>query len=128
MQLYWKRWQDVPAEVWVWEFFTPEEIACNGTGSVLINPAALDALDALRREMGMPLVLNSAYRSPAWNAQVGGAANSKHMMGIAFDIRNDRDFTRDELVKAARGVGFLGFGNYRSFLHVDLGPARMWAG
>lgn len=128
-QLYFKRWQDVPTgeNFWTWSNFAPHELACKGTGALLINRDALDALQRLRDVMAVPLHLTSAYRSPAHNARVGGAANSKHMMGIAFDIRNG-PFLRELLLRAGRASGFRGFGLYRDFVHMDLGGARQWSG
>lgn len=41
-------WRDVPEGVWRWPNFSPAEIACRGTGKLLINEAALDKLLSLR--------------------------------------------------------------------------------
>jgi zinc D-Ala-D-Ala carboxypeptidase len=35
---------------------------------------------------GLPIHVNSGYRSPALNAAVGGAKNSMHLNGLAADI------------------------------------------
>jgi len=71
--------------------------------------------------------VRSAYRSPEHNRAVGGAKASKHMDGTAFDIAM-ANHDPVEFEKAARAVGFLGFGTYprSGFMHVDLGPARTW--
>ena len=55
------------------------EIACRGTGKLLVNKAALDRLQALRDGWGKPLIVRSVYRSPEHNRAVGGAKHSKHM-------------------------------------------------
>ncbi|MCE8523487.1 DUF882 domain-containing protein [Ruegeria pomeroyi] len=124
---FYAHWRDVPAEAWRWPNFSPAEIACRGTGKLLINEAALDRLQALRDRLGKPLIVRSAYRSPEHNKAVGGAKHSKHMEGAAFDIAMaNHDPAAFEA--AARAVGFLGFGFYprSGFIHVDLGPARQW--
>jgi zinc D-Ala-D-Ala carboxypeptidase len=120
-------WKMVPANTWRWPSFSPREIACKGTGSILINADALDKLQALRDRLGKPLVLTSAYRSPEHNRRVGGAKASKHVEGIAFDVRMD-NHDPHEFEAAARAVGFKGFGYYpkSGFMHVDTGPARSW--
>lgn len=120
-------WRDVPENAWRWTNFSPAEIACRGTGKLLINEPALDKLQALRDLLGKPLIVRSAYRSPEHNRAVGGATRSKHMDGVAFDISMSN---HDPVVfeAAAREVGFLGFGFYprSGFMHIDLGPARSW--
>src|SRR5690606_14597627 len=118
-----KHWRDVPERSWRWKNFSPAEIACRGTGSLRINEEALDKLQALRDRLGKPLIVRSAYRSPAHNRAVGGAPRSKHMDGMAFDIAMaNHDPVAFEA--AARAVGFLGFGYYprSGFMHIDLGP------
>jgi hypothetical protein len=47
---------------------------------------AVAALEPLRVLCGCPLIAVSGYRSPAHNAEVGGAQASQHMMGRAADI------------------------------------------
>ena len=79
-------WRDVPESAWRWPNFSPAEIACRGTGKLLVNEPALDKLQALRDRLGKPLIVRSAYRSPEHNRAVGGATRSKHMDGAAFDI------------------------------------------
>jgi hypothetical protein len=118
---------DVPTAGWRWGSFSPREIACKGTGKVLVNEDALDKLQALRDRLRKPLVLTSAYRSPEHNRRVGGAKNSRHMQGIAFDVRMD-NHDPHEFEAAARAVGFTGFGYYpkSGFIHIDTGPARTW--
>ncbi len=122
-----KHWRDVPERSWRWPNFSPAEIACRGSGSLRINEEALDKLQALRDRLGKPLIVRSAYRSPAHNRAVGGAPRSKHMDSTAFDIAMaNHDPVAFEA--AARAVGFLGFGYYprSGFMHIDLGPARQW--
>jgi hypothetical protein len=36
---------------------------------------------------GVPIIINSGYRSPQLNGKIGGAANSNHLTGCAADIR-----------------------------------------
>lgn len=122
-----RHWRDVPESSWRWPNFSPAEIACRGTGKLLVNEAALDRLQSLRDRLGKPLIVRSAYRSPEHNRAVGGATRSKHLDGAAFDIAMaNHDPVAFEA--AARELGFLGFGFYprSGFMHVDLGPARQW--
>jgi len=124
---FYNHWRDAPDTAWRWVNFSPAEIACRGTGKLLVNDAAQDKLQALRDRLGKPLIVRSAYRSPEHNRAVGGATRLKHLVGAAFDIAMEN---HDPVVfeAAAREVGFLGFGFYppSGFMHVDLGPARQW--
>jgi hypothetical protein len=126
MTMY-QHWRDVPKDKWRWANFSPREIACKGTGRVLVDEVALDKLQELRSALGTPLLITSAYRSPEHNRKVGGAKNSLHMKGVAFDVRMDN---QDPYVFeiAAREIGFRGFGYYpkQGFMHIDLGAERTW--
>ena len=80
-----RHWRDVPSNRWRWKNFSPAEIACRGTGKLLINEPALDKLQALRDRLGKPLIVRSAYRSSEHNRAVDGATRSKHKDGAAFE-------------------------------------------
>jgi hypothetical protein len=124
---YFESWKQVPSERWRWKNFSPAEIACRGTGSILIDEDALDKLQALRDRLGKPLIVLSAYRSKEHNAAVGGAKHSKHMEGRAFDI-SMANHDPEKFEAAARAVGFKGIGFYprSNFIHIDTGPPRQW--
>lgn len=124
---HYQSWKDVKAEDWRWKNFSPREIACKGTGQLLVDETALDKLQELREKLGIPLIITSGYRSPEHNKAVGGVPNSAHMKGIAFDIRMDNQ-DPDVFEIAAREVGFRGFGYYpkQGFMHIDLGRERTW--
>jgi hypothetical protein len=48
---------------------------------------AVDVLQPVRNEIGVPLRITSAYRNPAKNAAVGGAKSSMHLTGQGVDIK-----------------------------------------
>lgn len=112
-------WSEV--KDWRWVYFSPKELACHGDGSLLVVPEAIDMLEGLRRTVGAPLVITSAYRSPLHNARVGGAALSKHKYGVAFDI-SLAGHDRFKLKDSAMQCGFRGFGCAKTFLHIDVRP------
>lgn len=124
---YFADWHDVPETLWRWPNFSPEEIACRGDGTIRIDEAALDKLQALRKKLGGPLIVHSAYRSSDYNRQVGGADHSMHLQGAAFDI-SMANHDPESFEAAAREAGFTGFGFYprQNFMHVDIGRARQW--
>ena len=121
-----KRFNEIPINNWPYRYFQPPEVACKGTGQILINEEALTALDNLRTHIGHSINLSSAYRSPYHNAKVGGAPRSSHLEGHAFDVRlQGRD--KETIRKVAEQVGFKGFGmRYQTFIHIDMGRRRQW--
>jgi hypothetical protein len=127
MKKRYAHFKDFPSAEWRWPSFSPREIACKGTGELLVDDQALDKLQALRSALGKPLVLTSAYRSRSHNTRVGGAKNSRHMHGDAFDVMMT-NHDPHEFEAAARAAGFTGFGFYQKsgFMHIDTGPERSW--
>ncbi|MDX5401067.1 MAG: D-Ala-D-Ala carboxypeptidase family metallohydrolase [Rhodobacterales bacterium] len=127
MKRRYAHFSQVDMKDWRWPSFSPREIASKGEGELLVDDHALDKLQALRERLGKPMLITSAYRSVAHNRRVGGAKNSMHMQGIAFDVRME-NHDPHEFEAAARAVGFTGFGYYpkSGFMHIDTGPARSW--
>lgn len=127
MNRQYTHWRDYPAAEWRWPNFSPREIACRGDNTLMVDEYAMDCLQALRIALGRPLIVNSAYRSPEYNARIGGATASQHLHGRAFDISmTNQEPARFEA--AARAAGFAGFGFYprNNFVHIDTGPKREW--
>jgi zinc D-Ala-D-Ala carboxypeptidase len=118
--IYAAHWSKIPADKWRWPNFAPAEMASKGDGSIVLSCDAMDALQRVRDRLGVPLIITSAYRDPKHNAKVGGAKRSKHMEGIAFDVRVD-NVAPDALIEAARAEGFRAFGTYprQGFVHMD---------
>ena len=48
-------------------------------------------MDEIREYYGKPIYVNSWYRCKELNAVVGGEEKSKHLDGLAVDIRYDKD-------------------------------------
>ena len=56
--------------------------------NVLSNICRLASfLQTIRNELHLPIIVNSAYRSPEVNEKVGGVSSSYHVKGLAADIR-----------------------------------------
>jgi hypothetical protein len=97
-----------------------------------VNSAVLEEVFnkgvALARAVGKPLRINSAYRTPEYNQQIGGAKNSMHVQRKAMDIQWPADDLtgRIAFIEKAIQAGFTGIGCYNSFMHVDIGPKRQW--
>ena len=82
-------------------------------------------LQVLRDHYGVPISINSGYRSPKHNKAVGGSKNSQHLLGKAADIvvegvsPDDVADTIERLVKEGK-MRIGGLGRYKNFTHVDI--------
>ena len=102
------------------ENFKVKEFKCNdGSDKILIDVDFVRTkLQDIRTHFGMPVTINSAYRSEAYNAKVGGAKASYHMKGQAFDIVV-KGHTPQEVARYAQSIGIKGVIQYNTFTHVD---------
>lgn len=65
------------------DHFNAKEFACkDGSYELLLATELLEVLEKIREKFG-PVIINSGYRTPSWNAKVGGAGNSYHCKGMA---------------------------------------------
>lgn len=95
----------------------------------IIDKRLVDLLDAIRERLGVPLYINSGYRCPEHNEEVGGVSNSQHVEGTAADITYD-GIDVDYLAAIAEECGADGIGRYydQDFVHVDVrGYAARWS-
>lgn len=117
MTLYLGPWRTAPWDASRWPNFSARELACPCCGEICVWPGAIDAIQALRRAMDAPLIVDSGHRCAIHNAMVGGAPLSQHKQ-LAFDIRlAGHDPWRLRGQALASGFTGLGYGN--TFLHVD---------
>ena len=66
------------------QHFKAKEFRCkDGTKEFLWAPELLAVLERIRNNFNEPVIINSGYRTPTWNAKIGGAKNSYHMKGMA---------------------------------------------
>lgn len=96
-------------------------------------PAVADLFEAIRAECDRPIVIGSAYRTPAWNRKKKGRPKSQHVQGRALDLHTPGDLTAAEfhaLVRAVirnRGRAGGGIGYYGWGVHVDTRPGTRLA-
>lgn len=80
-------------------------------------------LDILRTELGAPIRIISAYRTPAYNRAIGGAPRSHHTEFRAIDFTCDwgrPDKWVQELLEMRHSGEFTGgIGKYSTFIHID---------
>lgn len=128
-------WRMITPEEWPWKHFRPFELACRGTGSLVVSSWFMDRLEELRVELDEPMRINSGYRTEEYNYDVGGHPNSLHMekshptkrakrglIGtLAVDVSTERGgFYRGELFDMAWRMDWsIGWGAQEKFLHLD---------
>jgi hypothetical protein len=106
----------------------PAGFACkDGQASLQMHWGTAQAFELLTSKLGNKQTINSAYRTPAYNArQPGAAANSQHIQGRAIDVSRSTLGDEETFLKHAVESGFVGFGFYDSFIHIDTAHGRVW--
>lgn len=67
--------------------FAVKEFACkDGSDAIKIDSKLVIMLQQMREHFGLPVIINSAYRTPEYNKKIGGATRSQHIYGKAADI------------------------------------------
>ena len=106
--------------------FKVKEFACNdGSDTVLISGELVDLLQKIRDHFGVAVVINSGYRTSAYNKKVGGVSNSQHVKGTAADIvvKGVDPLTVGQYVEYIM-PDHGGIGVYQTFTHVDVRANR----
>lgn len=100
------------------------EFDCKG-GSKLVklDPVLLVKLQTLRTRLGRPVNINSGYRTPEHNKNIGGSPRSQHMEGKACDIYVE-GLTPATVARECEKIGFGGIGVYSNHVHVDTRDGR----
>lgn len=101
-------------------FKNSEFVRCSPSCSITqMDADFLDLMDRVREKAGIPLVINSAYRSKSWEQLKGRSGNSAHCKGKALDIRCNTNQNRFKIVKAALLCGVQRIGIGSTFVHLD---------
>ena len=101
------------------EFDSPDQ---KGSGS-LMQMSTLEMMDRARSLAGVPFQVNSGYRTPQHNLQVGGSATSSHLKGYAADIAVT-PLTKSRILRGLIGAGFKRIGIASTFIHADNDPDK----
>jgi uncharacterized protein YcbK (DUF882 family) len=103
------------------EFDSPDE---PGSGEKFMSDKLIMMLDLVRKDYGRPMVINSGYRTEAYNKKVGGVNDSSHMKGVAVDIRIKGSRDRFDLVACLIKHKFNRIGIGETFIHADIDETK----
>lgn len=108
--------------------FKVKEFRCkDGSDTILIDVDFVrNYLQKIREYFESPVTINSAYRTVTYNKKVGGATNSYHLKGQAFDIVV-KGKTPAEVARYAQTLDVKGIIQYNTFVHVDSRTNKYWA-
>lgn len=112
--------------------FKASEFGCkDGTNSLLLDKDILSILERFREYVEVPVIINSAYRTKSYNQKVGGASNSYHLYGRAFDIPFKSTYKNltsiDKMCKFFNTLGLKGIIKYPNFVHIDTRTSKYHA-
>lgn len=103
--------------------FSEREMACRHCGRADMDPMFMRVLQALRDELGFPLVISSGYRCPEHNASVSTTGrDGPHTTGRAADIKIHGHRARLLIAHAGffSGIGVKQNGPHaQRFIHLD---------
>lgn len=100
--------------------FTEKEMTCPCCEQMIVDPAFLFRLEALRLLMNEPLNVTSGFRCRGRNTGIGGHRKSMHMQGKAVDISCTNKIRQTTIMEAADVIGFKGIGRYDMHVHLDM--------
>lgn len=107
------------------EHFKASEFQCKDkTEGLLVATELLETLEKIRNHFNAPVIINSGYRTPSWNAKVNGTPNSYHCKGMAADIVVKGHDTREVAKYADSIMEQGGVIRYTNFTHVDVREKR----
>jgi len=85
-----------------------------------IDPDMWLRLDLLRKKLGEPIILSSAYRTKEYEISKGRKGTSAHCIGLAVDVRCSNSAYRYRLICSALDCGFYRIGIGTNFVHLDI--------
>ncbi len=103
------------------------KVASSKVNTICLAPTLRLAIMDIEGHFGRKVVMNSGYRTPAYNSEVGGAEASYHKKCMAADFFVP-GVPKSELIAYARQMSLVGgLGCYpgRDFIHIDV-RSRPW--
>ncbi len=120
------------------EHFNVQEFRCKcgGNHDTKLDTVLADKLEKLHNALDCSkIIINSGYRCPTHDRNVGGSGAGQHVNGCAADIvcydKNNNRISSKKVCCAAQDVGFGGIANIDvtyTATHVDTRTSNFWKG
>lgn len=104
--------------------FKLSELACPCCWAFDMPEWVLEKIQAVRDEFGFNMTINSGYRCKDHNVKVGGSSTSRHLIGLAIDVKINQNQLRKKILEAAERHGVCGIGVAKTFIHLDWDTTR----
>lgn len=107
--------------------FAQKDFRCD---KVIVDTELIDVLEDIRAHFNKPVIVTSGYRTPEYNAKIGGAKNSQHTKGTAADIKVSGIPAREvQKYLKHKYPDKYGIGSYSAFTHIDVRAKKArWRG
>lgn len=107
--------------------FAQKDLRCD---RVVVDSELIDVLEEIRAQFNKPITITSGYRTPEYNAKIGGVKNSQHTKGTAADIKVSNVPAKEvQKYLKSKYPDKYGIGDYLTFTHVDVRAKKArWRG
>lgn len=107
--------------------FAQKDFRCD---KVIVDTELIDVLEDIRAHFNKPVIVTSGYRTPEYNAKIGGVKNSQHTKGTAADIKVSGIPAREiQKYLKHKYPDKYGIGSYLTFTHIDIRDKKArWRG
>lgn len=114
----------MPESHWRWPNFEASEFACSHCGEQRMRPSTLDRLQALRTQLGRPVIITSGYRCREHPVEARKQSGpGAHAFGCAVDVRavgtEAHAIVRLALALKFTGIGVSQRAGAPRFVHLD---------
>lgn len=114
------------AERTPWKHFAASEFrhAVPSCDPIQMSSSFMDDIEDIRERSGVPMHINSAFRSQAYEVSKGRSGNSYHCVGCALDVACTNSVSRYKLIEAAMHFGKLSMVIHPTYIHFDNRPVH----
>lgn len=104
-----------------WPHFTAAEFrhATPSCDPIQMSLSFMEAIEEVRVRSGVPMRINSAFRSQEYERSKGRSGSSYHCVGCALDVACTNSVSRYKLIEAAMHFGKLSMVIHPTYIHFD---------